>query len=242
MLGHRQGDAVDVDLLEGVLADQRGGDVAGDRDHRDRVEEGGPDPGHEVGGARSGRSHADPDLARDAGIAVGGVGAALLVPDQDVTELRIVAKDVVERKDHPARVAEEDVDTLEEERLADDVRPDPSTVPRPRVVEHRPAGGFDGCGVCRAIGRDVAAPFRPGFGLAWRCRRLPLRHRHRSCLPSRLPAWPGDPPIAARAAVDGSFMASKNPRHPARVPSVDGGRFAVSARSSAYLRSPAGSR
>ena len=43
VLGHRQRDAVDVDLLEGVLADQRGRDVAGDRDHRHRIEERGPD-------------------------------------------------------------------------------------------------------------------------------------------------------------------------------------------------------
>ena len=38
VLGHRQRDAGDVDLLERVLADQRAGDVAGDRDHRDRVQ------------------------------------------------------------------------------------------------------------------------------------------------------------------------------------------------------------
>ena len=35
VLGHRQRDAGDVDLLEGVLADQRAGHVAGDGDHRD---------------------------------------------------------------------------------------------------------------------------------------------------------------------------------------------------------------
>ena len=43
VLGHRQRDAGDVDLLEGVLADQRAGHVAGDRDHRDRVQLGGGD-------------------------------------------------------------------------------------------------------------------------------------------------------------------------------------------------------
>ena len=41
VLGHRQRDAGDVDLLEGVLADERAGHVAGDGDHRDRVELGG---------------------------------------------------------------------------------------------------------------------------------------------------------------------------------------------------------
>ena len=118
VLGHRQGDAGDVDLLEGVLAEQGGRHVAGDRHDRDRVEEGGPDAGHEVRGARAGRPHADPDPAGDPGVAVGRVGAALLVADEDVAELGIVAEDVVERQDDPARVAEEDVDALAEERLA----------------------------------------------------------------------------------------------------------------------------
>ncbi len=103
VLRHRQGDAVDVDLLERVLADQRGGDVAGDRDHRDRVEEGSPDPRHEVRRTRAGGPHADADLAGDPGVAVGGVGAALLVADEDVAQLRIVAEDVVEGQDHAAR-------------------------------------------------------------------------------------------------------------------------------------------
>ena len=48
VLGHRQGDAVDVDLLEGVLADQAAGHVAGDRDDRYGVEERRADPGDEV--------------------------------------------------------------------------------------------------------------------------------------------------------------------------------------------------
>ncbi len=206
VLRHRQGDAVDVDLLEGVLADQGRRHVAGDRDHRDRVEEGGPDPGHEVGGARPGRPHADPDLAGDAGIAVGGVGAALLVANEDVAELGIVAEDVVERQDHAARVAEEQVGALQEEGLADDVRPDPGPVPRSRVVEHRPAGGLDGGGVGRAVGRHMAPAFRSRLGRTGRPSRLPLRHRHRS-LPALMDA----------------FVATKNPRRPARVPLVVGG-------------------
>ena len=48
VLGHRQRDAVDIDLLEGVLAEERRGDVAGDRDDRHRVQLGRRDPGHEV--------------------------------------------------------------------------------------------------------------------------------------------------------------------------------------------------
>ena len=147
------------------------GHVAGDRDHRDRVEEGGPDPGHEVRRTRPGRAHADADLAGDPGVAVGGVGAALLVADEDVAELGVVAEDVVERQDHAARVAEEDVDALEEERLADDVGPDPGPVPRPRVVEHRPPGGLDRGRVGGPVARGRGVPpFRPGLGRTRRTR------------------------------------------------------------------------
>ena len=67
VLGHRQGDAVDVDLLEGVLADQRAGHVAGDRDDRHGVQERRPDAGDEVRRARAGRAHAHARPARSPG-------------------------------------------------------------------------------------------------------------------------------------------------------------------------------
>ena len=190
VLGHRQGDAVDVDLLEGVLADERRRDVAGDRDHRDRVEQGRADPGDEVGGARPGGAHAHADPAGDPGVAVGRVGAALLVADEDVAQLGIVAEDVVERQDDAARVAEEDVDALAEERLADHVGADPGPLARLDLVEHRVAGLLHGGRVGRAVGGDVAPTRtggrhgaavnhgRPGRRRAAAVRR-PLRHRHR---------------------------------------------------------------
>ena len=94
------------------------------------VELRGADAGDEVGGARAGRAHADADPAGRAGVAVGGVGAALLVADEDVAELGVVAEDVVQRQDHAARVAEQDVDALAEQRLADDVGADPRSASR----------------------------------------------------------------------------------------------------------------
>ena len=72
------------------------------------------------------RAQADADPAGDPGVAVGGVGAALLVADEDVAQLGVVAEDVVEGQDHAAGIAEEDVDALAQERLADDVGPDPA--------------------------------------------------------------------------------------------------------------------
>ena len=171
VLGHRQGDAVDVDLLEGVLADERGRHVAGDRDHRDRVEERRADPGDEVRRARAARPEADADPTGDPRVPIGRVGAALLVADEHVAQLRVVAEHVVEGQHDAARVPEEDVDALTEERLADDIGPDARPVQRPRLMEHVLAGLLDrGCSG-RAIGRNVARATR-------RLRRV-SRHRHR---------------------------------------------------------------
>ena len=215
------------------------GDVAGDRDHRDGIEEGGPDPGHEVRRARPGRAHADADLAGDPGVAVGGVGAALLVADEDVAQLGVVAEDVVEGQDHAARVAEEDVDALEEERLADDVGPDPGPAsaaarrraspagpPRPprRGPSRRP-----GCG-CAAPAR-VAGP----SPRRRRCRRLSLRHRHRPACPrSAVTAWRSLRRVCRRP--------NKKPSPPGEGPFGLRWFVAPSARPSVFLRSPAGSR
>ena len=120
------------------------GHVAGDRDHRHRVEQRRPDAGDEVRGARAGGAHAHADPAGHPGVAVGGVRAALLVADEDVAQLGVVAQDVVERQDHPARVAEEDVDALAQQRLAQDVRPDAGPLEVAPLVEHLLAGALDG--------------------------------------------------------------------------------------------------
>ena len=204
VLGHRQGDAVDVDLLEGVLADQRGGHVAGDRDHRDRVELGRADARDEVRRAGAGGAHADADLAGRAGVAVGGVGAALLVADEDVAELGVVAEDVVEGQDDAAGIAEEHVHALAEDRLAHDVRADPGSLGarlRGRVgghgrggralVEHLALGLLDRRGVLRAGRRHVA----PAHAAARRG--SPASRRRRDVAPAVAPGPGGfaEPPF-----------------------------------------------
>ncbi len=109
VLGDRHGDAADVRLLEGVGADRLGGDLAGDRDDRHGVHVGVGDRGDQVGRARAGGGHADPDPAGGLGVAGGGVAGALLVPDQDVAHLGGVHQRVVRGKDGPARDAEDGV-------------------------------------------------------------------------------------------------------------------------------------
>ena len=226
VLGHRQRDAVDVDLLERVLADERGRHVAGDRDDRDGVEEGRPDARHEVGGTRTRGAHADADPAGHAGVAVRRVRAALLVADEDVAQLRVVAEDVVERQDHAARIAEEDVDALAEQRLAQDVGPDAGPLEVAAFVEHLLARALDGRGRRRSLTRHVTAS-RPGAadsgGFAGSVFVV---------IGSSRCGWP-----------DRLFRTqTKDPRLPARVPLVFGGVGASRVPSSAFLGSPAGSR
>ncbi len=192
VLGHRQGDAVDVDLLEGVLAEQRAGDVAGDRHDRDRIEEGGAEPGDEVRGARARGAQADAHLPGDPRIAVGRVGAALLMADEDVAQLGVVPEDVVEGQDHTTRIAEEDVDALAKERLADHVGADPAALERLGVVEHRVARLLDrGRAGGAVVGHVAVADGLPGRAragrrLSLRLRRFALRDRHQSVSVIRL--------------------------------------------------------
>ena len=101
-----------------------------------------------------------PTRAGDAGVAVGGVGPALLVADEDVAQLRVVAQDVVERQDHAARVAEEDIDALAKEGLAQDVGADARALEVARLVEHALLGALDRGGVRRAVGGHVTASAR----------------------------------------------------------------------------------
>ena len=63
------------------------GHVAGDRHDGHASRAGSADPGDQVGGARAPGAEADADLAGGAGIAVGRVGAALLMADEDVAQL-----------------------------------------------------------------------------------------------------------------------------------------------------------
>ena len=157
VLRHRQRDAVDVDLLERVLADQGRRHVAGDRDHRHRIEHGRPDARDEVRGTGPGRAHTDPDRARHPGVAVGGVGPALLVAHEDVAQLRVVPQHVVQGQDHATGVAEEDIDSLAEQGLAQDVGADARALQVTRLMEHALLGTLDRRRAGRTVGGHVTA-------------------------------------------------------------------------------------
>ena len=63
VLGHRQGDAGRVGLLEGVASDGPPGNLSGDRHDRDGVHVRGRQAGHEVRRTRAGGRHAHADPA-----------------------------------------------------------------------------------------------------------------------------------------------------------------------------------
>ena len=85
VFGAGAGDARDVHLLERVVADEAGGHLSGEDHQRDGVAVGRRDAGHGVGRAGAGGRHAHADLARGAGVAVGGVNGGLFVPHQNMS-------------------------------------------------------------------------------------------------------------------------------------------------------------
>ena len=89
MLHHRVGDAGDVGLLEGVLAQHRRDGLAGEHDHRARIHQRGQQAGHRVGRARARGHQHDARLAGRTRVAVRHVRRALLVADEDQLDLRV---------------------------------------------------------------------------------------------------------------------------------------------------------
>ena len=99
-----------IGFLESVRADQPATDLPGYCDHRDRVHLGVGERGDQIGGAGSRRRHAHTDLAGGVSVSTGRMSRALLVADEDVTELLRVEKRVVDRQYGTAGDAEDDVD------------------------------------------------------------------------------------------------------------------------------------
>ena len=123
VLGDRHGDAGDIDLLEGVSADEARADVAGDGDHRDGVHISRCDAGDEVGRARAARCEAHADLAGGTGIAVRRMSRALFMCRQNVMNaVAVFIKCVVDIEDRTARVAENGVNALLYERVDQNLR------------------------------------------------------------------------------------------------------------------------
>ena len=111
VLCYRHGDAGGVALLEGVGADGRIGNLAGDHHHGDGVHVGVAQRGDDIRGRRSRGDHGHTWAAGGVGEPLGHVAGALLMAHQHMTDRRVDQR-VVHRKDGPAGQPEQDVHTL----------------------------------------------------------------------------------------------------------------------------------
>ena len=99
MLGDRHRDAVDIHLLEGIGADHRQRHLAGDDDHRNRVEGSVGDRGDQVGRTRATGSDAHLRHAGHACHALGHEARTLLVARQHMANQLAARKGIVKRQD-----------------------------------------------------------------------------------------------------------------------------------------------
>ena len=102
MLGDRYGQAVGIDLLKGIGADHRLGNLAGNRHDRDRIKLGIGDGRQQIGCAGAGRGHAHRHLAVGPRHALRHEAAALLVACQYVMNQARLRQGVVDRQDRSA--------------------------------------------------------------------------------------------------------------------------------------------
>jgi hypothetical protein len=105
-------DADRVAFLERVRADEVGRHLSGDAHDRDRIHHRIGETRHRVRGARPRGHENDADLARGTGIAFRRMHGALLVAHQDVLDLLLMEKRVVDRQHRPARIPEDVLDPL----------------------------------------------------------------------------------------------------------------------------------
>ncbi len=122
MLGDGPAHLDDRRLLEGVGADHRRHDLAGDGDDGDAVQFGVGQAGHEVGRSGAAGSHADSDPSGGPGIALGREPAALLVAGENGAQpITDPGQGLMNRHAGPTRIGEDDVYPVVEQALHDDV-------------------------------------------------------------------------------------------------------------------------
>ncbi len=122
VLGDAAADLDDGGLLEGVGADHGGIDLAGDGDHRDAVQLGVGDGGHQIGGPRPAGGHTDPRLSGGSGIALGREPTPLFVAGEDHPDLVAEpGQGLMQWHTGPPWIGKNRIDPVVHQRLDDDI-------------------------------------------------------------------------------------------------------------------------
>ena len=120
VLGAGARDADEIGLLESVVANHRGRHLARKDDHRRRIHVGVGDASNGVGRARARGNQHDARPSTNARIALGHVGRALLMANEDVPNLR-VEQSVVSGQNCAAGIAEDYIDAFSDQALDNDL-------------------------------------------------------------------------------------------------------------------------
>lgn len=111
-------DADRVALLERILADCRGRNLAADNDERDGIHVGGGNTGHRIGNAGAGGHEAHSDITRRARVGVGGMNRGLFVAHENVLDLVLLVQLVVDIEYRAAGIAPNELDFFISERMS----------------------------------------------------------------------------------------------------------------------------
>jgi hypothetical protein len=123
MLCARARDADCIGLLKRVIADQRGGDLTGQHDKRDRIHQRIGQTGHRIGCAGTGGDKHDPGLACCPRIAFRRMHGPLLMSDQHMLDFMIPLKQlIINWQNRATGIAEDHFYALILQRLDHDSR------------------------------------------------------------------------------------------------------------------------
>ena len=100
-----------VNFLKNIASQQRGNDLAGNNNHRNRIHISGRYSGNQVGCTRTGGNDTDSGFAGHSGITVGCVSGVLLGTNQHMPDVR-AGQRVIKRTDRRSRIAKDRFDTF----------------------------------------------------------------------------------------------------------------------------------
>ena len=109
MLRTRPGNPYYIHFLKGIVPDERRGNLPCQNNHGNGIGIGRGDARDCIGGTGAGSGKTNPHLSRSARVPIGGMHSALLMPHQNMSQLRMAGQFVINIDDGSAGIAEEKV-------------------------------------------------------------------------------------------------------------------------------------